>query len=156
VKNVVSSIFDPIKIEIYTRGVVHQFGKIYVHKFFTIYQFIVYKSYFYAKLYFPDYVMSTSSILICLSGKRKSGKDFVAQKFSQFLNEHGLPVSLCSISNPLKAEFADLNDLDLERLKSDSNYKESVRKEMVAYGSQVRVEDPAYFCRWFLLIYLKV
>lgn len=95
-------------------------------------------------------------ILICFSGKRKSGKDFIAFKLLDFLqtkfksllkNEIELLVSVVGISYLLKNQFALLNNLDVEKLKSDNLYKEVVRKEMVSYGNKIRVKDPTYFCK---------
>lgn len=93
-------------------------------------------------------------ILICISGKRKSGKDFVAFKLVDFLKKRFcLPdnieifVSVVGISYLLKNEFALLNNLNAEKLKLDTLYKENVRKEMVDYGNMIRKNDSSYFCR---------
>lgn len=106
--------------------------------------------------------LRTCRILICLSGKRKSGKDFIAVKLSEFFYKNlapkllvngniGLFVSVVGISYLLKNQFAALNNLDAEKLKSDNLYKEIVRKEMVDYGNKIRLKDPSFFCRYSVI-----
>jgi len=92
---------------------------------------------------------STSStnfaLIICISGKRKSGKDYVAHNLAKTLlkSEGGEGVAgrcrvfLCGISHPLKEEYAKLHKLDHERLKSDDRYKEEYRQEMVSRQSVI-------------------
>jgi phosphomevalonate kinase len=73
-------------------------------------------------------------LVICMSGKRKSGKDYVAIKLAEALLTGGggnMRVAICGISHPLKEEYAKLHGLDVEKLKSDSEYKELHRAEMV-------------------------
>lgn len=95
-----------------------------------------------------EFDLSTTTV-ICLSGKRKSGKDFVALKLAKAIQNccDESQVAISGISYPLKEEFAKLNQMDFERLKSHDEYKERVRKEMVEYGEQIRAKDPSYFCR---------
>lgn len=100
--------------------------------------------------------LTTKIIICCLSGKRKSGKDFVALKLATKIEKCSLffppiitsvKVLINGISYPLKEEFAKLNQLDFVRLKSHDNYKETVRQQMVEYGEKIRAKDPSYFCR---------
>ncbi|KAI1719740.1 phosphomevalonate kinase domain-containing protein [Ditylenchus destructor] len=93
---------------------------------------------------------------IIVGGKRKSGKDYFANKLASMLESALLfpsaesfqtYVSVCGVSYPLKEEFAKLHKLDAEKLKSDGEYKETVREQMVIYGEQIRAQDPGYFCR---------
>ncbi|KAI1723944.1 phosphomevalonate kinase domain-containing protein [Ditylenchus destructor] len=95
-------------------------------------------------------------LYICISGKRKSGKDYFAKKLASILESGRLfpstetfqtYVSVCGVSYPLKEEFAEYHKLDAEKLKSDGEYKETVRKQMVIFGEKKRTQDPGYFCR---------
>ncbi|KAL3984577.1 Phosphomevalonate kinase family protein [Acanthocheilonema viteae] len=86
-------------------------------------------------------------VVICLSGKRKCGKDFMGSLLANRLEEIGYKVIICGISYPLKEEYAQLNGVDAERLKYDMRYKEIYRRDMVAWGEKKRIDDPGYFCR---------
>lgn len=86
-------------------------------------------------------------ILLCFSGKRRSGKDFICNRLKSLMDSRGISAAIRGISYPLKEEYAELHKLDAEKLKFDSEYKESVRKSMVEYGNKVRSEDDSYFCR---------
>uniref|UniRef100_A0A1I8C1B3 Phosphomevalonate kinase n=1 Tax=Meloidogyne hapla TaxID=6305 RepID=A0A1I8C1B3_MELHA len=57
-------------------------------------------------------------IFLCISGKRKSGK-----------------------------EYAKINNLNFNNLMSDGKEKELVRKEMIEFGEKLRKEDFGIFCR---------
>lgn len=89
-------------------------------------------------------------VVICFSGKRKSGKDFVANLLANRLERLDYEVVVCGVSHPLKEEYAQLYDVDAERLKFDMAYKERYRADMIAWGERIRNEDPGYFCRWGL------
>lgn len=86
-------------------------------------------------------------VVVCLSGKRKCGKDFVGSLLANRLEGIGYKVIICGISYPLKEEYAQLNGVDAERLKYDIRYKEIYRQDMVAWGERMRSDDPGYFCR---------
>ena len=60
-----------------------------------------------------------------MSGKRKSGKDFVA---SRLYKHFGEDVSIIRLSAPLKKAFATENNLDYENLLTSGMYKELYRK----------------------------
>lgn len=81
-------------------------------------------------------------IIFLLSGKRKSGKDYIANLI-QTLNPD---IGIYRISQPLKIEYALKHNLDLKQLMSSSEYKETYRKDMVQYGEEKRKNDPSYFC----------
>ncbi|KAI6213838.1 Phosphomevalonate kinase [Aphelenchoides besseyi] len=89
----------------------------------------------------------TSKVVVCFSGKRKSGKDFVSFRLHDLLKSRNFSTTVRGISYPLKEEYAQIHNLDAERLKSDSDYKERVRLSMVEFGEKIRCEDPTYFCR---------
>lgn len=63
-------------------------------------------------------------MLVLISGKRKSGKDFVAEKLKENLTGRtGRPVHLRRISAPLKKAYAEENNLDFDQLLSSGPYK---------------------------------
>lgn len=66
--------------------------------------------------------------IILLSGKRKSGKDFIGEKLAEKLQ-----AVLLHLSEPLKLEYARLNQINGEELLNSSAYKENYRKDMIKY-----------------------
>ena len=64
-------------------------------------------------------------LIIMMSGKRKSGKDFVASKLYKHFGDD---VSIIRLSAPLKKAFATENNLDYENLLTSGMYKELYRK----------------------------
>ncbi|KHN88629.1 Phosphomevalonate kinase [Toxocara canis] len=85
--------------------------------------------------------------VVCFSGKRKSGKDFVCALLAKRLESDGLQVAVRGVSYPLKEEYARLHQLDAQLLKTDAPYKEIHRQKMVEWGESIRRKDPSYFCR---------
>jgi len=81
-------------------------------------------------------------IIFLISGKRKSGKDYIAN----FMREKNPDIEIYRLSEPLKSEYAKAHNLDLQQLLSSSEYKEKYRKEMVEFGQAQRKQNPAYFC----------
>lgn len=55
------------------------------------------------------------------------------------------------ISEPIKSEWAEHHQLDLEQLLSDGPYKEKYRKDMIVWSDEVRTKDYGYFCRAAML-----
>ncbi|VDN26419.1 unnamed protein product [Gongylonema pulchrum] len=95
-------------------------------------------------------------VVICVSGKRRSGKDFLANLLADRLKHRGCyEVLICGISYPLKEEYAELNGMDAERLKFDASFKEHHRADMVRWGEEIRANDPDYFCRCDLEISIR-
>jgi len=86
-------------------------------------------------------------VIILLSGKRKSGKDYIAELLSARFNSSATKCKVLHISSPLKEEYARIHGLDLSQLLSADSYKEVYRKEMVEWGEGIRNKDPGYFCR---------
>ncbi|CEF63156.1 Phosphomevalonate kinase [Strongyloides ratti] len=86
-------------------------------------------------------------IIVCMSGKRKSGKDFTCILLAKLLTDRDINVEIRSLSHPLKDEFAKLNDLDGCELKTSSHYKEIYRRRMVKWGEDQRRIDPHIFCK---------
>jgi len=90
---------------------------------------------------------SSPKIVICLSGKRKSGKDYVADRMLTDLGAMNVSAEIRRISEPLKREYARIHQLDFDELLTTSAYKEVHRVQMVEWGERIRQEDPEYFCR---------
>ena len=86
----------------------------------------------------------TPKTIFLLSGKRKSGKDFVAQILLDAIGRE--KCHLVHVSAPLKKQYAKENGLDFEKLMSSGKYKEIHRKKMILWGEEVRNKDPGYFC----------
>jgi phosphomevalonate kinase len=66
--------------------------------------------------------------IILLSGKRKSGKDYVGEILAEKLQ-----AVLLHLSEPLKLEYARLYQINGEQLLNSSSYKENYRKDMIKY-----------------------
>jgi phosphomevalonate kinase len=64
--------------------------------------------------------------IILLSGKRKCGKDYIGEKLVEQLH-----AVLLHLSEPLKLEYARLNQINGEELLNSSAYKENYRKDMI-------------------------
>ncbi len=108
--------------------------------------------------------------VLLMSGKRKSGKDFLADKLESILkSEEGLSdrVKIVRLSAPLKKCYAENHGLDYEKLLSSGAYKEQHRLDMIKWSEKIRYfllknrifsiftnlcnnfrnEDYGYFCR---------
>jgi len=90
---------------------------------------------------------SSPKIVICLSGKRKSGKDYLADRMVKELRALDVSVEIGRLSEPLKREYARIHQLDLDELLSASAYKELHRAKMVEWSEPIRHQDPGQFCR---------
>nr|CAG4636595.1 EOG090X0FYC [Eubosmina coregoni] len=88
--------------------------------------------------------MSLNATVICFSGKRKTGKDFVAELLHKRLSPRSV---IIRISAPIKHHFAKTKNLDVDELLSDGLYKENFRAEMIVWGEQQRIRDPSIFCK---------
>ena len=84
-------------------------------------------------------------IVFIVSGKRKSGKDFVANKLQETYGHDCCKI--IRLSGPLKYEYARENGLDFDRLLDSTTYKEFYRQDMIRWGEEKRNADPSYFCR---------
>uniref|UniRef100_A0A8C2TTB3 Phosphomevalonate kinase n=2 Tax=Coturnix japonica TaxID=93934 RepID=A0A8C2TTB3_COTJA len=89
--------------------------------------------------------MAEPRAVLLLSGKRKSGKDFVA---AEIQNRLGPDVcTVLRLSGPLKEQYAKEHGLDFQRLLDASAYKEQFRQDMIRWGEEKRRADPGFFCR---------
>ncbi|XP_072214756.1 phosphomevalonate kinase isoform X1 [Excalfactoria chinensis] len=89
--------------------------------------------------------MAEPRAVLLLSGKRKSGKDFVAEEI-----QNRLGPDVCTVlrlSAPLKEQYAQEHGLDFQRLLDASAYKERYRQDMIRWGEEKRRADPGFFCR---------
>ncbi|KFM58283.1 Phosphomevalonate kinase, partial [Stegodyphus mimosarum] len=94
----------------------------------------------------PDrQVLGNPKIVIVISGKRKSGKDYVADILLERFGS-GKAV-IIRLSGPLKERYALENNLDYAKLLEASEYKELYRMKMIKWGEDIRCKDPGYFCR---------
>ena len=84
-------------------------------------------------------------VVFILSGKRKSGKDFVANKLKAIFGHDCCEI--IRLSGPLKHEYARQNGLDFDRLLDSTSYKEFYRQDMIRWGEEKRNADPSHFCR---------
>ncbi|XP_067395324.1 phosphomevalonate kinase [Emydura macquarii macquarii] len=84
-------------------------------------------------------------LVLLLSGKRKSGKDFLAEELQNRLGPE--VCAILQLSAPLKEQYAKEHGLDFRRLLDSSNYKESYRQDMIRWGEEKRGTDPGFFCR---------
>ncbi|XP_063244440.1 phosphomevalonate kinase [Bacillus rossius redtenbacheri] len=83
--------------------------------------------------------------VLLISGKRKSGKDFISEKI---VNRLGADKTLIvRISAPIKSHWSKLHSLDFDKLSGTDEYKEKYRKDMIQWGEQIRREDYGYFCK---------
>ncbi|XP_013118296.1 phosphomevalonate kinase [Stomoxys calcitrans] len=82
--------------------------------------------------------------ILLISGKRKCGKDYISEKLK---NKLGASSQIIRISEPIKSEWAQKMQLDLNQLLSDGPYKEKYRKDMITWSDTVRQQDYGYFCR---------
>nr|CAG4642123.1 EOG090X0FYC [Eurycercus lamellatus] len=81
--------------------------------------------------------------IICFSGKRKSGKDYIAD----LLHKRLAGSVVIRLSAPIKQHWAESMNLDLTKLLSDEEYKENYRAKMIEWGEDKRSKDPNFFCR---------
>ncbi|EDO43018.1 predicted protein [Nematostella vectensis] len=89
--------------------------------------------------------MAAKPFAVCiLSGKRKSGKDYVAERLKILLGKSNCEI--LRLSGPLKREYARIHKLDYQKLLDSSDYKEKYRKDMIKWGEEKRNAEPYYFC----------
>lgn len=84
-------------------------------------------------------------VVFVFSGKRKSGKDFVAEKLKETLGHNRCDI--IRLSGPLKYEYARQHGLEFDRLLDSTTYKELYRQDMIRWGEEKRRANPTYFCK---------
>lgn len=88
--------------------------------------------------------MSDISHVVLLSGKRKSGKDYVADLLVSRLDPHA---TIGRLSAPLKKGYAEEHGINYEELLTAGPFKEQHRLKMIAWGEARRKSDPGFFAR---------
>lgn len=86
-----------------------------------------------------------SKVIIVISGKRKSGKDYVTNNIVKEIME-----SFCHImrvASPIKKHFCQKYNMNYEEMMTSSQYKEMRRAEMIRWGEEKRSNDVSVFCR---------
>ena len=86
---------------------------------------------------------SYPKVVILLSGKRKSGKDFLADLLQTQLREESVTIRL---AGPIKEAYARENCLDYEEMLSPSSYKENHRLGLIEMQARWWREDYAGLC----------
>jgi len=89
-------------------------------------------------------------IIFMISGKRKSGKDFVSDLLKEKFGDESV---LIRIAGPIKHSYALANGLDYSRMLTAEDYKEKYRVQMVKYQTEKMAEDGAFFCKKALSFY---
>ncbi|KAJ6648311.1 Phosphomevalonate kinase, partial [Pseudolycoriella hygida] len=97
-------------------------------------------------------------LLILFSGKRKAGKDFLADallaNYSVELLQWKMNIfrlgdettQILRISEPIKKHWASKNNLKIDELLGSGPMKEQHRKDMILWSEEVRKQIPAFFC----------
>lgn len=74
------------------------------------------------------------NLILIVSGKRKTGKDYICQKMVNHLENNFndfISIKVITLSSPLKKMYAIEHNLDYEKLLDSSDYKENYRKDMI-------------------------
>jgi phosphomevalonate kinase len=90
--------------------------------------------------------------LLCISGKRFSGKDTFAALLQSQARERGVSLHLHAFASESKQLFVAAQqrggiEVDLERLQSDRAYKEERRPALTRFTVESLAADPLVFCR---------
>lgn len=76
---------------------------------------------------------TSPDLILILSGKRKSGKDYVFTKLTEYFNIRSdlLVFKQIVLSSQLKKTYAAEHNLNYEQLLDSSSYKENYRLDMI-------------------------
>ncbi|XP_066919595.1 phosphomevalonate kinase-like [Clytia hemisphaerica] len=88
---------------------------------------------------------SCAKIIIVLSGKRKSGKDYVADNIVKKISPERCHIMRVAL--PIKKHFCEKYNMDYKEMMTSSEYKELRRAEMIQWGEEQRNKDTGVFCR---------
>uniref|UniRef100_A0A3Q2QZM0 Phosphomevalonate kinase n=1 Tax=Fundulus heteroclitus TaxID=8078 RepID=A0A3Q2QZM0_FUNHE len=89
--------------------------------------------------------VSGPELVLVFSGKRKSGKDYITDLIQDRLGSE--VCCILRLSGPLKQQYAQEHQLDLDQLLGPGPYKELHRAAMIRWGENRRNQDPGFFCR---------
>eukprot|EP01098_Paradermamoeba_levis_P016144 TRINITY_DN8536_c0_g1_i1.p1 TRINITY_DN8536_c0_g1~~TRINITY_DN8536_c0_g1_i1.p1 ORF type:complete len:206 (-),score=45.66 TRINITY_DN8536_c0_g1_i1:138-755(-) len=84
--------------------------------------------------------------IVLVSGKRFSGKDFISSLLASRLQLKGISSTVTHLADGLKKVFAAHANLDLHRLLTDREFKESHREEMTNFYLQTQKENKHRWC----------
>lgn len=87
---------------------------------------------------------SGAKLIIVISGKRKSGKDFITGKIIAKLGNENCFVM--RVAGPIKKHFCELYAMDYQKMLTSANYKETIREEMILWGEEQRQKNAYVFC----------
>ncbi|CAG7816806.1 unnamed protein product [Allacma fusca] len=82
-------------------------------------------------------------ILVLISGKRKSGKDYFTDRLIETFGAE--KTAILRIAAPIKHYWSVKNNLDYEKMLGTSGYKEQHRFKMVEWSQEVRTKNYGYF-----------
>lgn len=86
--------------------------------------------------------------ILCISGKRYSGKDTFAVQLAARARQRGIPLALHAFADESKRMFAATRpEVELERLLDDRTYKEQWRPQLTAFTVEALARDPLVFVR---------
>lgn len=87
-------------------------------------------------------------MLVCISGKRFSGKDTFAGFLLEAARRRGITLASYAFAAESKRMFAASRPgVDLARLLDDRAYKEQLRPELTQFTVDAIAADPLVFCR---------
>ena len=89
--------------------------------------------------------MIENKVIIVVSGKRKSGKDFVTNNIVKEIS--GTSCHVMKVASPIKKHFCQKYNMNYEEMITSSPYKEQRRAEMIRWGEEQRANDVSFFCR---------
>eukprot|EP00933_Yihiella_yeosuensis_P028451 TRINITY_DN22267_c1_g1_i1.p1 TRINITY_DN22267_c1_g1~~TRINITY_DN22267_c1_g1_i1.p1 ORF type:complete len:236 (-),score=40.82 TRINITY_DN22267_c1_g1_i1:98-805(-) len=95
-----------------------------------------------------DTVRSTSpKVVVAISGKRKTGKDFFYEMLMEELAVKDEDVETRRFATPIKAHIASKFGVELEDLETSGPLKEKFRSSFYEYDLAERAKDPFVFAR---------
>ena len=83
-------------------------------------------------------------LLVLLSGKRASGKDYVANLLDKAFSERGFKVCRTALGNINKQIYANLVGIEVEQLLNDRAFKEEHRVAMIEHHTKRNADDPEW------------
>ncbi|MDP2342496.1 MAG: hypothetical protein Q8O67_16185 [Deltaproteobacteria bacterium] len=90
--------------------------------------------------------------LLCISGKRFSGKDTFAELLDEEATNRGLVLGRYAFAGESKRLFVQAQNaagvvVDLDRLLHERPYKEAMRPQLTRFTVESIAKDPLVFCR---------
>lgn len=82
--------------------------------------------------------------VIVMSGKRAVGKDFIADRLTEILNQNGIRAHKTSLGMFNKKLYAKKKGIDFQRLSTDRGFKEARRFSLVNHHMEMDKQDPEW------------